>query len=466
MAERMGGAERASMFDVLSRSLDRLFRRFGDRRTLGQKDVDQFLAELRRVLLEGDVHLDVVKSFIEDIRGKAGEQSRLAGVTPTDQLMTLVGRRLIECLGGEGRRITFDAAVTSVIMLVGLQGSGKTTTAAKLARAAQKHACRPLLVPLDWKRPAAVEQLRVLGEKIGVECAIPPAGARDVAAHAGEAAADARRRGVGPVILDTAGRLHVDDALMEELRRVRDAAQPQDILFVADGSVGQDAAVQARAFEDKIGLSGVILTKMDGDARGGAALSIRTVIGRPIVAIGVGEEPDAIEDFHPDRHASRILGAGDLETLFERVQERVTHEKEERVRAMLESGRFTMYDFRDQLREVSSIGPLESVLKLIPGVGRLVGRGADMARAEKEMKRTMAVIDSMTHGERETPSLLDGSRRRRIARGSGTRVEDINRVINQYEQFRKVVRMAAKRGPGTVDAQSMLQALGRPGMRM
>ncbi|MBI2060894.1 MAG: signal recognition particle protein [Nitrospirae bacterium] len=455
------------MFEALTDRFDRLFRKFADRKTLSEKEVRQFLDELRGVLLAGDVHLDVVKKVVEDLGKSALDQAKIAGVTATEQLLSLVGRHLVDLLGGQARKISFLPEEPKVVMLVGLQGTGKTTTAAKLARLSQRQGCKPILVALDWKRPAAIEQLEVLGRRLGVPVFRPAEKHRHLEDAVRDALALAREQALTPVILDTAGRLHVDQELMDELKRIREIAQPAEILFVADGAVGQDAAVQARTFHESIGITGVILTKLDGDARAGAALSISSVTGKPIVWTGVGEELDALEEFHPERMASRILGYGDLQTLFEKVQERVSAEKEARFKDMMASGRFTLDDFREQIQQVTSFGPLESVLKLIPGVGKMLRGGADMSKAEKDLKRTLAVIDSMTRKERAQPVLLDGRRRRRIAKGSGTKVEDVNRVLNQYGMFKKMFLDMSKRGPAAFEQDDMMKALGsRMGMRM
>lgn len=454
------------MFESLTDRFDRLFRKFGSKKLLSEKEIEQFLADLRGILLGADVHLDAVKVFVDEIRREALEERKISGVTPTEQMLSKVGKRLIDHLGGEGRRLQFTPDAEQIVMLVGLQGTGKTTTAAKLARAAQKKGCSPLLVALDWKRPAAMQQLKVLGERIGVQARMPGGSGGTLGSFAKEAVAFARERALSPVILDTAGRLHVDEELMAELVEIKNVTQPTERLFVADGAVGQDVATQAKAFHSGVDLTGIILTKLDGDARGGAALSIKTVTGQPIVSIGVGEDLEALEDFHPSRMASRILGYGDLESLFEKVQDRLTADKEARMQEMLRTGRFGLDDFKEQLRQVTSLGPLESMLKMIPGVGKMLKGGADMGRAEKDLKKTLAVIDSMTKAERAEPMVLDGRRRRRVARGSGTKVEDVNRVLNQYQTFKKAFREMAKMGPGDVAQEDLMKVFGRAGLRM
>jgi signal recognition particle subunit SRP54 len=425
------------MFESLSARLQAVADRLRGKAKITEADLDVALREIRLALLEADVNFRVVKDFVAAVRERALGADVLNGVQPGQQVVKLVHDQLVEVLGGERHRLKLEAR-PSVLMLVGLQGSGKTTTAAKLAIRLRKDGRKPLLVAADVYRPAAVDQLVQLGDQVGIEVHTRPVGtpALEVARSGLEAA---RQRGHDVVLLDTAGRLHVDELMMDELVRVAGKVTPTETLLVVDAMTGQESVKVAEAFHHRLPITGLVLTKMDGDARGGAALSIRSVTGLPISFIGTGERTDGLEPFHPDRLAQRILGMGDILSLVERVQETVDQQEAERVAQRMMESRFTLEDFRSQLSQVKKMGPIGQVLQLIPGASQMAG-AAQQAVDEGQFKRLEAIIDSMTPEERRHPDLIKASRRRRIALGSGTSTADVNRLLKQFAEMQKLVK--------------------------
>jgi signal recognition particle subunit SRP54 len=425
------------MFESLSARLQAIANGLRGKARITEADLDVALREIRLALLEADVNYRVVKAFVAGVREKAIGADVLNGVQPGQQIVKVVHDELVEVLGGERHQLKL-AAKPAVVMLVGLQGSGKTTTAAKLAVRLRKEGHRPLLVAADVYRPAAVDQLVQLGDHIGMEVHTRSVGtpALEVARSGVEAA---RQRGHDVVLLDTAGRLHVDEPMMDELVRITGAITPAETLLVVDAMTGQEAVSVAEAFHHRLPITGLVLTKMDGDARGGAALSIRSVTGLPISFIGTGERTDGLEPFHPDRLAQRILGMGDILSLVERVQETVDQEEAERVAQRMIEQRFTLEDFRSQLNQVKKMGPIGQVLQMIPGAGQMAG-AAQQAVDEGQFKRIEAIIDSMTPAERRRPELIKASRRRRIAVGSGTSTADVNRLLKQFVEMQKLMK--------------------------
>jgi len=425
------------MFDALSDKLQTIFKNLSRKGRLGEKDVDGALREVKLALLEADVNFRVVKSFIAGVRERAVGADVLKSLTPAQQVIKIVSQELTELLGQPGK-LTLTGPTPHVIMLVGLQGSGKTTTAAKLALRFSKEGQRPLLVAADVYRPAAIAQLKVLGSELGIpvheegDQAEPPR-------ICTRAIAAARKRAYNPVILDTAGRLHVDDAMMTELAEVKRRTSPVEVLLVADAMTGQDAVRVAQEFHDRVGLTGLVLTKIDGDARGGAALSMRSVTGVPIKFLGSGEKLDGLEAFHPDRMASRILGMGDLLSLIDRAEEAFDEEQALRMEKRLRTASFDLEDFLQQLHEVQKLGPMDQVLQMIPGFSG-AGRSLPQGATDKQLKMTEAIISSMTPAERRNPRILNASRKRRIARGSGTSTQDLNRLLGQFRQMQKMMR--------------------------
>ena len=425
------------MFESLSARLQAIANGLRGKAKITEADLEVALREIRLALLEADVNYKVVKTFVAGVREKAIGADVLNGVQPGQQIVKIVNDELVEILGGERHQLSLGAK-PAVVMLVGLQGSGKTTTAAKLAVRLRKEGHRPLLVAADVYRPAAVDQLVQLGDHIGIEVHTRSVGtpALEVARSGLEAA---RQRGHDVVLLDTAGRLHVDEPMMDELVRITGAVTPAETLLVIDAMTGQESVTVAEAFHHRLPITGLVLTKMDGDARGGAALSIRSVTGLPISFIGTGERTDGLEPFHPDRLAQRILGMGDILSLVERVQDTVDQEEAERVAQRMLEQRFTLEDFRSQLDQVKKMGPIGQVLQLIPGAGQMAG-AAQQAVDEGQFKRIEAIIDSMTAEERRHPELIKASRRRRIAIGSGTTTADVNRLLKQFGEMQKLMK--------------------------
>ncbi len=442
------------MLEGLQERLARVQKTLRGEGHLTEYHIDTAMREIRTALLAADVSVEVVGGFVSRVRERATGREVLGSVTPAQMVTKIVHEELVQLLGGTTTDLDFKGR-PAVVMLVGLQGSGKTTTAAKLARwVKDKKGLFPLLVPADTTRPAAREQLLVLGEKAG----IPTVDTRemdDPVAIAERALREARIKGYQALFFDTAGRLHIDDQLMDQVSRLKEILDPKHILFVADAMTGQDAVRSARAFHEQLDITGVVLTKLDGDARGGAALSVREVVGRPIVFAGVGEGIDALEQFHPDRMASRILGMGDVLTLVEKAQEAVDERKAKRLEAKLKKNKFDLEDLRDQLRSLNKMGPLQQVMEMIPGAGKMMPGGEVGEAQERQLKRMAACIDSMTPQERRHPQLLNASRKRRVARGSGTSVEEINRLLRQYGQMRKMMKKLGK-----ADARTLKRQLG------
>ena len=426
------------MFEALTQRLEAIFDRLRGAGRLTEENIQEALREVRVALLEGDVNFKVVRGFVERVRERAVGQDVLQSLTPGQQVVKIVHDELVGLLGGATHRLTMAPRPPTVIMVLGLQGSGKTTTVGKLGRHFQREGFRPLLVAADVYRPAAIDQLRVLGRDLG----LPVHGeeGRAPVDIAREALAQAATQGLNPVLLDTAGRLHIDERMIEELKLLRRETKPHHVLLVVDAMTGQDAVTMAQRFQSDVGYDAVVLTKLDGDARGGAALSIRQVTGKPIVFCGVGERADALEPFHPDRMASRILGMGDVLSLVEKAQATVDQAKAEDLAHKLRDDSFTLEDFAEQLRQLRKMGPLSQIMDMIPFFkGAKVG--ADELDAEgRDLKRFEAIIGSMTPEERRTPAVINGERRTRIARGSGTSVQDVNRLLKQYAQLRKVMK--------------------------
>lgn len=426
------------MFESLSARLQGITERLRGKARITEADLDVALREIRLALLEADVNFRVVKDFVAHVRERAVGTDLLSGLNPGQQIVKIVHDELVAVLGGERHELRLDAR-PSVVMMVGLQGSGKTTTAAKLAVRLRKTGMKPLLVAADVYRPAAVDQLVQLGDQIGVEVHT-----RSVGTPALEVARSgldvAKQRGLDVMILDTAGRLHVDDAMMDELVRISGSVMPSETLLVVDAMTGQESVKVAEAFHAKLPISGLVLTKMDGDARGGAALSIRAATGLPVSFLGTGERTDGLEPFHPDRLAQRILGMGDILTFVERVQENVDQAEAEATAKRMMENRFTLEDFRDQLNQIKKMGPIGQLVGMIPGAGQMAA-AAQEAVDSGQMKRIEAIIDSMTPDERRRPEIIKASRRRRIALGSGTSTAEVNRLLKQFVEMQKMMKM-------------------------
>jgi signal recognition particle subunit SRP54 len=427
------------MFDNLSDKLQRVFKNLRGEGRLTAENMESALREVRVALLEADVNFKVVKQLIESVKQRALGQEVLQSLSPSQQIIGIINEELIKILGSHEAKLRFANDPPSVFLIVGLQGSGKTTSTGKLARWLTKNGHRPQVVSVDVYRPAARQQLAIIARdnKIPVYPGTPEESAPlDLARSARREAANSGR---DVLLVDTAGRLHIDDSLMDELQQLKTLLNPVEILFVADAMTGQDAVKSADEFHKRLGITGVILTKMDGDARGGAALSIRYVTGQPLKFVGLGEKSDAFEPFHPDRAASRILGMGDIVSFVEKAQEAFDSKQQEEMQRKLIENEFTLEDFRDQLKSLRKLGSLESILKMMPKVGMMKDL-QNMQPDEKELTRIVAIIDSMTPKERDNHMIINGSRRRRIARGSGTSVQDVNNLLKQYGQARKMMK--------------------------
>jgi signal recognition particle subunit SRP54 len=424
------------MFESISEKLDSVFKKLKGKGLIKEEDIDLALKEVRMALLEADVNFKVVKDFIQNVKSKALGREVLESLTPGQQVVKVVHDELCSLLGMSNSRITLSPNPPTVIMMVGLQGSGKTTTSAKLARYFKKEGRRPLLVACDLQRPAAIDQLIALGKQIEVNV-FYSRDEKDPAALASDAVKKARIDANDILIIDTAGRLHIDELLMSELKRVKTGVSPKETLFVADAMTGQDAVNIAKQFNEQIGIDGIILTKMDGDARGGAALSIRSVTEKPIKFIGVGEKIDMLDPFYPDRIASRILGMGDMLSLIEQAQKTFDQKEAETLQKNILEDTFTFDDLREQLKKIRNMGPIENILGMIPGLNKMKNISVD----EKEFVKIEAIISSMTRKEKSNHTILNGSRRKRIAFGSGTTVADVNRVIKQYVELKKMLKM-------------------------
>lgn len=431
-------------FEGLTDKLQGAFQKLKGKGKLTEADVKAVMREVRMALLEADVNYLVVKEFIKRATERCIGQETLESLSAQQQIIKIVNEELTAVMGGTNAKLTFSSSPITVYMLCGLQGAGKTTMAGKLGGYLKKQGKKPLLAACDIYRPAAIKQLQVVGGQVDVP--VFERGTQDPVKTAQEAIERARYYGNDVIILDTAGRLHIDEALMDELARIEAAVKPQEILLVVDAMTGQDAVNVAKTFNEKLEISGVILTKLDGDTRGGAALSVRAVTGKPIKFVGVGERLDQLEAFYPDRMASRILGMGDVLTLVEKAQDAVDEKKAEALAQKMRKNAFTLTDLLDQMKQIQGMGPLGQVLGMIPGVKV---NDEDAQRGEKEMKKMEAIIFSMTPAERDKPSIIDPKRKRRIAAGSGTRVEDVNRILRQFEQMQKMMKtLNSKKGRG------------------
>jgi signal recognition particle subunit SRP54 len=437
------------MFESLSDKLGGILDRLTRRGALTEADVDAAMREVRRALLEADVALDVARSFIDQVKARAVGVEVLKSVTPGQMVVKIVNDQLVETLGAEAEAIDLNAAAPVPIMMVGLQGSGKTTTTAKIAkRLTERSKRKVLMASLDTRRPAAMEQLAILGTQIGVDTLPIVAGqtAPQIARRALEAG---RLGGYDVVLLDTAGRITLDEAMMAEAAEVKAAAQPHEVLLVADALTGQDAVNLARSFDERVGLTGIVLTRVDGDGRGGAALSMRAVTGKPIKLLGSGEKMDALEDFDPRRIAGRILGMGDIVSLVEKAAETIDAEKAQRMAERMRKGAFDLDDLRDQLKQMQKMGGMAGLMGMMPGIAKMKNQLANANLDERILKRQAAIIDSMTPKERRNPDLLKASRKKRIAAGSGTKVEDVNRLLKMHRTMADMMKAmgGAKRGP-------------------
>ena len=436
------------MFDNLSEKLQRVFKNLRGEGKLTAENMEAALREIRVALLEADVHFRVVKQFIEAIKQKAMGEEVLTALSPAQQVVKIVNDELIRLLGSHQSKLRLANEPPSVIMIVGLQGSGKTTSTGKLARWLSKNGHNPLMVSVDVYRPAARQQLAIIARDIKLPIYD---GTAEESGKPVDLARSARREAVQTgkdiLLVDTAGRLHIDAQLMDELRQLKEQLSPSEILFVADAMTGQDAVKSADEFHKQLGITGAILTKMDGDARGGAALSIRSITSQPLKFVGVGEKFDALEPFHPDRVAQRILGMGDVLSLIEKVQENIDQKQAEETQRKLLDNEFTLEDFRDQLRHIRKLGPLESILGMMPQLGPLKEL-KNVKVDENEITRVVAISDSMTKKERENHMIINGARRRRIAKGSGTSVQEVNALLKQYAQARKMMKSLTGGGMG------------------
>jgi signal recognition particle subunit SRP54 len=428
------------MFDSLSDRLQGVFRSLRGEARLTEETVEAALREIRMALLEADVNFKVVKAFIDRVRDKAVDQEVLKSLTPAQQVVRIVRDEMLALFGETQGGLPPTQQRPRVILMLGLQGSGKTTTSGKLGRWLAKQGRHPILVSTDVRRPAAIEQLNVVAKQAGVRVH-DPAGELDPVKRASGALSEARNAGFDVVIVDTAGRLHIDDELMTELQGIKTTVQPTDLLFVADAMTGQDAIKSAGEFNRRIGVSGVILTKMDGDARGGAALSVVGVVGVPIAFVGSGERLQDLEPFHPDRVVSRVLGMGDVLSLIEKAEEAVSIEDAEKLEEKIRKNAFTLEDFRDQLRTIKKMGPIEQIIGMLPGMGNLKQMSAAREQVDdKQLARVEAIINSMTPQERRNHQVINGQRRKRIAKGSGTSVEEVNRLLKQFVQMQKMLK--------------------------
>ncbi len=432
------------MFDNLSDKLSDVFKKLKGHGKLSEKNIQEGLKEVRLALLEADVHYKVAKKIIADIKERSLGQEVMTSLTPGQQVVKIVNEELTEIMGAHHERLNLTGSHPVAVMLVGLQGSGKTTTAGKLAVLLRQEGRKPYLVPADVYRPAAIDQLTKLGEQLSVPVFPSPADG-DPVQICQDARVAAHQDGCDTLLLDTAGRLHIDDTLMGELGRIKDAVNPSDILLVADAMTGQDAVNMAQAFNEALDIGGVVLTKMDGDARGGAALSIKAITGKPIKFVGVGEKLSELEPFHPDRMASRILGMGDILTMIEKAQAVVDEKEAAELEKKLRKSQFTLEDFRDQMRQIRKMGSFSDLMDMIPGMGKMK-QLKNVQVDDRELGRIEAIINSMTPQERKHYAIINGSRRKRIAKGSGTSVQDVNKLIKNYAQVMKMMKKINKGG--------------------
>ena len=441
------------MFESLSTRIQDVFRSLQGEVRLTPETVEAALREIRMALLEADVNFKVVKAFIDRVRDKSMDQAVLESLTPGQQVIKIVRDELLALFGDAEGGLKKTAPTPRVVLLLGLQGSGKTTTSGKLGRWLTRQGKHPVMVSTDVRRPAAIQQLSIVGEQAGVKVYAPET--MDPVARAKGALAEAKTKGFDTVIVDTAGRLHIDDELMNELQAIKEAVQPSDLLYVADAMTGQDAIKSAGEFNSRVGVTGVVLTKLDGDARGGAALSVVSVVGVPIAFVGSGERIEDLELFHPDRIVSRMLGMGDVLSLIEKAEQAIDEDEAEQLEEKLRRNQFTLDDFRKQLRTIRKMGPLESILGMLPGLGNLK-QLADNKPDEKQLGRVEAIIGSMTPDERRHDKIINGSRRKRIAAGSGTSVEEVNRLLKQFNEMKKVLQMI---GQGNLPAMKGMKGV-------
>src|SRR3982750_2763788 len=449
------------MFDSLSTRLQAVFKTLRGETRLTPENIEAALREIRLALLEADVNFKVVKAFVDRVRDRAMGQDVLRSLTPAQQVVKIVRDEMVALFGDAQGGLQPTTKRPRAVLLLGLQGAGKTTTAGKLGKWLAKQGRHPLLVSTDVKRPAAIEQLNVVGEEHGIPVHAPP-GQMDPVARAKGALAEAGNLGFDTIVIDSAGRLHIDDELMDELVAIRDVTDASDKLYVADAMTGQDAIKSAGEFNRRVGVTGVVLTKMDGDARGGAALSVVSVVGVPIAFAGSGERLEDLEPFHPDRVVSRVLGMGDVLSLIEKAEAAITEEDAERLEQKIRANEFTLEDFRDQLKTIRKMGPLESIMGMIPGMGNVKAL-AENTPDEKQISRVEAIINSMTPDERRKQHIINGSRRKRIAKGSGTSVEEVNRLLKQFVQMQKMLKtlggMAGLAGGGKKARRQAMQML-------
>ncbi|NLK71857.1 MAG: signal recognition particle protein [Clostridiales bacterium] len=431
------------VFEGLSEKLQNTFKKLKGKGKLTEKDINEAMREVKLALLEADVSFKVVKQFIDNIKERAVGSEVLESLTPAQQVIKIVNDELTKLMGGTQSKLTFSPRGLTVILMAGLQGTGKTTTCGKLALYLKKMNKSPLLAACDVYRPAAVEQLKIVGEKVGVPVFSMPTGskAEDIAENA---LREAQNKGYDVLIIDTSGRLHIDEQLMDELERIKERVKPHEILLVVDAMTGQDAVNAAQGFNEKLGIDGIIMTKLDGDTRGGAALSVKEVTGKPIKFIGVGEKSDALEPFYPDRMASRILGMGDMLSLIEKAQNSFDEKKAKELEKKMRTQDFNLEDFLEQLRQMKNMGSMNQILEMIPGINKKALAGVNVD--DKELARIEAIICSMTKKERMDPSIINGSRRKRIAMGSGTSVSKVNSVLKQFEQTKKMMKQFSNMG--------------------
>lgn len=451
------------MFEGLSNGLQKALEKLRSKGKLTEEDVQTATREVRLALLAADVNVRVVKQFTDRIRERAVGQEVQKSLTPGQQVVKIVYEELTELMGGSESKLTMASQPPTVIMMVGLQGAGKTTTIAKLALSFVQHQHRPLLVAADVYRPAAIKQLQVLGSQIDVPV-FEMGTQADPVQIAKRSREEAVRQGADIILIDTAGRLHVDEQMMDELKHIQKEMKPEEVLLVVDAMTGQDAVHVAETFHQQLGLTGVILTKMDGDTRGGAALTVRSVTGCPIKYVGMGEKIEPLEVFHPDRVASRILGMGDVLSLIERAQQTVDADQAKEMEQKLRTAKFTLDDFRQWMQQVQNMGPLDQIVKMIPGMNKMKGL-ENVNLDDKRLRRIDAIISSMTKAERENPSIMNASRRRRIAMGSGVLVRDVNQVLNQFEQMQQMMKRFSGMGKkfGRRGAMNALKSMGNLG---
>lgn len=428
-------------FEGLSEKLNGVFKKLRGKGVLSEADIKEAMREVRLALLEADVHFSVVREFVETVREKSMGEEVMSSLTPGQQVIKIVNDELAALMGGSNSRLTYSSTGFTPILLVGLQGTGKTTTCAKLAALLRKSGKNPMMVACDVARPAAIDQLEILGRQVDIPV-FADRESKDPVDIATRAREEARYKGHNVLLVDTAGRLHADEELMEELVRMRKAVKPHEILLVVDAMAGQDAVTAAQSFHEKLGIDGIIMTKLDGDSRGGAALSVKSVTGKPIKFIGTGEKMDALEAFHPERMASRILGMGDVVSLIEKAQETFDEEKAKELEKKIQKDAFTLEDFLDQFSQIRSMGGLAKIVEMLPGGGAKPDED-QLDRSEKEFKSMEAIIQSMTPEERQNPRILNAKRRKRIADGAGVTVTKVNSLIKRYEETRKLMRQFA-----------------------